>query len=94
MKVFWTPQAVQDRTEIWDFVAQDDPAAAARLDELFSEAAARLSEHPLQGRSGMIEGTRECIPHTRYRLGYEIHEETVWVLALVHTSRLWPPLTR
>jgi len=32
------------------------------------------------------------IPHESYRLVYEIEGETVWVLALVHTARLWPPV--
>ena len=36
-------------------------------------------------------GTRELIPHESYRLVYEIEGTTVWVLALVHTARQWPP---
>ncbi len=92
MRVVWSPEAVQDRTDIWEHVAQDDPVAAARLDELFSQAAARLSEYPLLGKSGLIEGTRELIPHKSYRLVYELHQDAVWILALVHTSRLWPPV--
>ena len=35
---------------------------------------------------------RELIPHESYRLVYEIERETVWVLALVHTARQWPPV--
>ncbi len=94
MKVFWTPEALQDRRDIWDFVAQDDPLAAARLDELFSEAVKLLSEHPMLGRPGTIEGTREVIPHKSYRLVYEIHLDDVWILALVHTARMWPPVRK
>ncbi len=92
MRVVWSPEAVQDRTDIWEHVAQDDPVAAARLDELFSQAATRLSDYPLLGKSGLIEGTRELIPHKSYRLVYELHQDAVWILALVHTSRLWPPV--
>jgi plasmid stabilization system protein ParE len=68
------------------------PAAAARLDSLFSEAAAELSDFPHLGKPGCIAGTRELTPHVSYRLVYEIHNDTVWVLALVHTARLWPPV--
>jgi len=60
------------------------------MDELFSQAADRLAEHPLLGRMGQIPGTRELIPHESYRLVYEVHEDTVRILALVHTARLWP----
>lgn len=76
---------------MWDYIAADSPRAAARMDELFSDAAARLIEHPKLGRSGKIAGTRELIPHESYRLVYELQNETVWILALVHTARQWPP---
>ena len=77
MKVIWTPEAQQDRAGVWDYIAADDPSAAARMDELFSDAATRLAEHPMSGRPGMIPGTRELIPHESYRLVYEIDGETV-----------------
>lgn len=91
MRVIWTPEAQQDRTDVWDSIAADNPHAAAQMDELFGAAAARLAEHPKLGRPGKIPGTRELIPHESYRLLYEIERETVWVLALVHTARQWPP---
>ena len=91
MKVIWTPEAEQDRDDIWLHVAADNLRAAARLDELFSDAAARLVDHPKLGRPGKISGARELIPHENYRLVYEIDGETLWVLTLVHTARQWPP---
>lgn len=92
MRVIWTPEAEQDRADVWDYIAADDPHAAARIDELFSDVAARLAEHPNLGKPGKIAGTRELIPHESYCMVYEIEQETVWVLALVHTARLWPPV--
>ena len=92
MRVIWTPEAQQDRADIWDTIATDNPRAAARMDALFSDAAASLAAHPKLGRSGIISGTHELIPHESYRLVYEIAQETVWILALVHTARQWPPL--
>ena len=92
MRVIWTPEAQQDRANIWDYIASDNLSAAVRMDELFSDAAARLAEYPKLGRPGIISGTHELIPHESYRLVYEIEQETVWVLALVHTAKLWPPL--
>ena len=91
MRVRWTPEALQDRNDIWDYIATDNPRAAARMDELFSDAASRLSEHPKLGRPGKIPGTRELIAHESYRLVYEITDDTVWILTLIHTARLWPP---
>ena len=92
MKVRWTPEAEQDRREVWDYSVADNPRAAARMDELLGIAAGRLADFPHLGRIGKIPGTRELIPHESYRLVYEIDGETVWVLALVHTARQWPPV--
>jgi plasmid stabilization system protein ParE len=42
---------------------------------------------------GRFPSTRELIPHENYRLVYEVQDDTVWVLALIHTARQWPPMT-
>jgi addiction module RelE/StbE family toxin len=94
LKVRWLMGAKQDRAEIINYIATDNPLAAFKMDELFSEAAQRLGEHPWLGQTGKIPGTRELIPHPSYRLVYEVDEATdvVWVMALVHTARQWPPV--
>jgi toxin ParE1/3/4 len=91
LRVIWTPEALQDRLDVWDYIAADNPRAAARMDELFSDAAARLADHPRLGRPGKIAGTRELVAHENYRLVYEVEHETVWVLVLVHVAKQWPP---
>ena len=90
MKVRWTVAASQDRAEIIDYIAEENPRAALKMDELFSGAAAKLADFPMLGHVGKIPGTRELFPHESYRLVYEVSDETVWVLALVHSARLWP----
>lgn len=94
MRVVWTPEAEQDRDDIWEAIPADNPLAAARMDQMFTEAAAKLADFPMLGHVSKILGTRELIPHESYRLVYEIaiDEDTVWVLALVHTARQWPPV--
>jgi toxin ParE1/3/4 len=92
MNVRWIAAANQDRADIIDYIAVENPRAALKLDQLFSEAAAKLAEFPMMGRIGKVPGTRELLPHDSYRLIYEIDGETIWVLALVHTARLWPPV--
>jgi addiction module RelE/StbE family toxin len=90
VKVIWTPEAQQDRIDIWDYIATDNLPAAAWMDELFSNAAAKLATYSMLGQPGKIHGTRELVPHGNYRLVYEIDDETIWILALVHTARQWP----
>jgi toxin ParE1/3/4 len=92
VRVVWTPEAEQDRDDVWDYIATDNVAAAARMDALFSDVVTQLVDFPLMGRAGKIAGTRELIPHESYRLVYEVEGEIIWALALVHTARMWPPI--
>lgn len=70
MRVIWTPEALQDRANIWDYIQLDNLTAAVRMDALFSDSANRLTEHPKLGKPGRIPGTRELIVHESYRLVY------------------------
>ena len=90
MKIAWATAAEQDRADIMDYIAADNPLAAIQMDECFEAAAARLADHPQLGKVGQIAGTRELIPHESYRLVYEVQVDTVWILAVVHTARMWP----
>ncbi|WP_088183325.1 type II toxin-antitoxin system RelE/ParE family toxin [Sphingobium sp. Z007] len=92
MIVRWTPEARQDRSDIWDYLVALDPAAAMRMDAQFSVAVARLADYPMLGHDGAVPGTRELTPHPSYPLVYEVDGDTVWILTLVHAMRLWPPL--
>lgn len=92
MIVRWTPEAERDRQAIWDYLAARDLAAAVRIDALFGDAVGGLADFPMLGHEGEIAGTRELTPHRSYRLIYEIVDETVWILTLIHTARQWPPL--
>ena len=94
MKVRWVADAKQDRADIIDYIAVENPRAALKMDDLFGEAAYKLCKFPKLGLMGKIPGTRELIPHESYRLVYEVDEaaDTVWVMTLVHTARTWPPV--
>jgi len=73
MELFWTPEAAQDRDEIYGYIEADNPAAALALDELFSEKAGRLVDHPGLGGSklgppGFLAGaTGPGSPDRRHR---------------------------
>jgi addiction module RelE/StbE family toxin len=87
VKVRWTPGAEQDRTAIWDYLEARDPQTALRIDRLFSDAAAGLADFPLLGQgAGSVRHAR-TYPHRSYRLVYEVVDETVWILVLIHTAR-------
>jgi toxin ParE1/3/4 len=94
MKIIWTPAAAQDRADIWDYLHAVNPKAAIDMDNRFRDAITRIAQHPQSGPVGIIAGTRELIPHQSYRVVYELGSDAIWILALAHTSRQWPPPER
>ena len=93
MKLVWTVNARNELAEIVTYIWHDNPAAAKRLRHRIETTASHLTSRPLMGRPGAISGTREAISHPSYRLVYEVAEDTVYILRIVHTARLWPPGT-
>lgn len=61
------------------------------MDARFNAATDRLSKFPRLGKDGAVSGTRELLPHPSYRLVYQIRDDEIVILALVHTAREWPP---
>jgi addiction module RelE/StbE family toxin len=91
VKLVWTRQARIDRKEIREYIAEDNAAAALALDELFSEKAVRLADHSNLGRPGRVPATRELVVHQNYILIYDVANDTVRVLRVLHAARQWPP---
>jgi toxin ParE1/3/4 len=94
VKLAWTPQALADRRAIYDYVEADNPRAALALDQLITEKAGRLVDHPKIGRPGRVENTRELVAHRSYVLVYDIAGDMVRVLRVLHTAQEWPPTPR
>lgn len=90
MEVYWTPEAIRDRTEVYEYIEARNPAAALTIDALFSEQAIQLADHPQSGRSGRVFGTQEVVVHKHYMMVYDISGDQVRVLNVVHTAKQWP----
>jgi len=93
VKVRWSSDAEDDRDAIRSFIAAENPRGALRVDEAIGEAVGRLDDFPHSGRPGLLSDTREVLAHSHYRIVYVIWDDTVWIVAVVHTSRQWPPAT-
>ena len=91
MKVFWTQMAREDRKSIRGFISRDNPSAALALDTLISKTPSQLARHPELGHSGRVSGTRELVAHPNYILIYDIDNEQVRMLRVLHAARPWPP---
>ena len=91
-RLFWTPEARQDRSAIYDYIEPVNAPAALALDEMFAKRAGRLVRHPELGRPGRVPNTRELVVHRNYILVYDITDaELVRVLRVLHAARQWPP---
>jgi len=66
------------------------PTVALTLDELLSEKASRLVDHPNLGRPGRLTDTRELVAHQNYILVYDLAGDLVRVLRVLHAARQWP----
>lgn len=94
MRLSWTPEALDDRRAIYDYIEAANPLAALNMDELFSEKVRNLIDHPGLGRNGRVSGTRELVVHKNYILIYDTTADMVRVLRVLHAAMQWPPTDR
>ncbi|MEF0939833.1 type II toxin-antitoxin system RelE/ParE family toxin [Rhizobium sp. BR 362] len=91
MNLVWTPEAKTDRRSIYTYIEADSASAALALDELFAKRSAQLIAHPMAGRPGRVSGTRELVVHKNYLLIYDLKDETMRILRILHAAQQWPP---
>ncbi|MCZ7680564.1 MAG: type II toxin-antitoxin system RelE/ParE family toxin [Sandaracinaceae bacterium] len=88
----WTERALRDLEAIGDYIAADDPAAAARWVGKLLKVAERAGKAPLAGRRVPEIGRddiRELFLRT-YRVVYRVRERRVEVLTIFEGHRLMP----
>lgn len=92
MKLVWTERSRAHLTALHDHIAAEDPAAATGVaTRIVDLVGTLLREHPQSGRPGRVAGTRELvITGTPYLVAYETNDETITILAVLHSARRWP----
>lgn len=88
-KVVWTETAWRDLERSADYIAEDSPGYAAAFVERVREHARSLDDLTYRGRVVPELGeqnVRELLIGN-YRLIFEVHERTVYILALIHGAR-------
>ena len=91
MRVRWTLPALANLDSIQDYVAQRNALAAHRLvNNILDRTEALLSQNPLAGRTGRVNGTRELVlPGTSYVIAYRVRADAE-ILAIMHGAQEWP----
>jgi toxin ParE1/3/4 len=91
MEVRWLENALVDVTEIYRYVAADDPRAAAGVVERIQSSIRLLAGLPHRGRPGRWPGTRELIiTGTPYIAPYRVTSDLIEILRVFHSARRWP----
>jgi toxin ParE1/3/4 len=90
VRVRWLRRALRNLDEAAEYIARDDPQAAARVVERITASIERLAVHPAAGRPGRVPGTRELIVSgTPYLVPYRVRGEIVEILRVFHGARKW-----
>ena len=89
--VVWSPRAIGHLAALRDYIARENPGAAARTAATLLAAVDRLAELPNLGRPGRISGTRELVvPGTRYVIPYRVRGERLEIIAVFHGRQRLP----
>ena len=93
MIIVWLPEANRNRFAQLDYIAQDNPLAAANQDEEIEHQVEMLLQHPKMGRPGRSKGTRELvISRTPFIAVYRLKgAQRIEIIRLLHGSQQWPP---
>jgi len=91
VRVRWLARALANLNAEAEFIARDQPEAAARMVQAIRQSVDLLQRHPALGRPGRVAGTRELVvAGTPYVVPYRIRENEIHLLRVFHGSRKWP----
>lgn len=91
MRIVWSVPAQTDLESIYDFIAQENPHAAALVIRRIRDRVRQLEAMPRVGRVGRVENTRELVVgRTPYIVAYRIEESRIAIIRIIHGRREWP----
>lgn len=83
------PEAAQDITEIWEYIARENPLAARRVREDIQETIRALVDFPDRGhrRPDLTTRPMRFIRVRDYLIAYAPDQHPVWIIAVLHGKR-------
>lgn len=88
MQVAFAAAAKRDLEAIVNYIAQDNPVAAAKVFDAVSAVAARLADFPEMGHAGRLPDTRELVvAGLPYVIVYHVARDVVTIIAVFHGAR-------
>ena len=90
-KVIYLPVAQKDLLDIFDYICEDDPAAASDFIDKLDKAITKLGSFPRSGAVPKDERLRllgyHMLVFQNYLIFYVIKEKTVEIRRIIHGSR-------
>jgi len=90
-QVKWTRQALDDISDIQEYIAIENHEAAYKVTCTIQNSIEKISLFPKIGKKGRVNDTQEMVvPSIPYIIAYTHDATTIYLLAIMHTSRKWP----
>jgi len=93
LNIVWTPAAIQDLKESFDYISLDDPKAAERVAAKIHEASQMLQELPSLGRKGRYKDMYEWVlSKLPYSIWYRVNsqKQVLEIVRVLHDARKKP----
>jgi toxin ParE1/3/4 len=91
LPIIWHPAAEKDLLVIIEYVAERNPTAAFKLNDLLRDSVTLLAEHPyLFKASDRVKGCREIVVHPNYLILYKVLASSVLVIKVAHARQMFP----
>lgn len=88
MTVRWRQEAAADLDDILAYIAERNPAAAARVADRIAHSIGSITEYPRAGRRDEDTGCHEWpVPGLPLLIVYQLAGQTIDIVAVFHTSR-------
>ncbi len=88
--VRWSEEATTDLVEIIDYIEQWNATAAQSLLSAIVQSAENLPLMPYLFRLGRVPGTRENVVHPNYIVVYQVGDNAMDILRILHSRQQYP----
>ncbi len=91
MEVRFSESSLEDLRSIREYIcANNEEAAKKVVEHILEQIETILANNPSIGRAGRVLRTREfVISKYPYIVPYQVRENTIYILRVLHTSRKW-----